>query len=87
MDERNIRSEQTDGSSAYRVISSRSFFRVLLFLAHPQPLALGNIRVGEGDVVTLVAFVFRAGYSDIPKSESVNCNLPRCIDNDIQTPQ
>ena len=43
----------------------------------------GNISVGEGDVVTLVAFVLGSGHSDIPKGESVNCNFPRCIDNDI----
>jgi hypothetical protein len=43
----------------------------------------GSIRVGEGDVVTLVAFVLGAGHSDVPGGESVNCKFPRCIDNDI----
>jgi hypothetical protein len=43
----------------------------------------GNVRVGEGDVVTLVAFVLGAGHSDVSSGESVNCNFLRCIDNDI----
>jgi hypothetical protein len=42
--------------------------------------------IGEGTLVTLVAFVEKAHYSDVDKGESVNCNLKGDSVNDIHVP-
>jgi hypothetical protein len=43
-------------------------------------------KIGEGTVVTLVAFVDRARYSDVDTGESVNCDLHGDADNDVHIP-
>jgi hypothetical protein len=42
--------------------------------------------IGEGTLVSLVAFVENAHYSDVAKGESVNCNLTGDSVNDIHVP-
>jgi hypothetical protein len=40
-------------------------------------------QVGEGSLVTLEGFVFKAKHSNVGKGESVNCHFPKLGDNDI----
>jgi hypothetical protein len=39
--------------------------------------------LGEGSLVTLEGFIFKAQHSNLGKGESVNCNLPTLAANDI----
>lgn len=63
-------------------------------VGHPPPDRSGlkdiatvrGTKIGEGDVVQLVAFVEKAHYSDVNKGENVNCNQPGNPDNDIHIP-
>lgn len=43
-------------------------------------------KIGEGTLVTVVAFVEKAHYSDVETGESVNCNLKGDAVNDIHVP-
>ena len=47
---------------------------------------LRGTKVGEGDVVRLVAYVDRARYSDVEKGESVNCHLTGDPNSDVHIP-
>lgn len=49
-------------------------------------VTLHGTRVGEGDVVRLVAYVDRARYSDVEKGESVNCHLTGDSNSDVHIP-
>jgi hypothetical protein len=49
-------------------------------------VALRGTKVGEGDVVRLVAYVDRARYSDVGDGESVNCHHKNDGNNDVHIP-
>lgn len=49
-------------------------------------VTLHGTKVGEGDVVRLVAYVDRARYSDVGDGESVNCHLKNDGNNDVHIP-
>lgn len=40
-------------------------------------------KLGEGKVVTLEGFIFKARHSNVGNGESVNCNRPKLADNDV----
>jgi hypothetical protein len=46
-------------------------------------VTINGQKVGEGSLVTLEGFVFKAKHSNVPKGESVNCHFPKLGDNDI----
>ena len=45
--------------------------------------SVGNKKIGEGDVVRLVAWIKAAHVSDCSSGETVNCNIPGFASNDI----
>lgn len=47
---------------------------------------LRGTKVGEGDVVQLIAYVDHARYSDVEDGESVNCHLTGDPDSDVHIP-
>ena len=49
-------------------------------------VTLRGRKIGEGDVVRLVAYVDRARYSDVEKGESVNCHLTGPPNSDVHIP-
>ena len=49
-------------------------------------VTLRGAKIGEGDVVRLVAYVDRARYSDVNDGESVNCHLLHDGNNDVHIP-
>lgn len=49
-------------------------------------VTIGDEKVGEGDVVEIIAFVDNARYSDVEDGESVNCHLTGDSDSDVHIP-
>jgi hypothetical protein len=65
-----------NGKSQENLPPDRSLLIDLVTQANGQKL-------GEGKLVTLEGFIFKARHSNVGKGESVNCNLPKLSDNDV----
>jgi hypothetical protein len=65
-----------DGSSVEDLPPDRSVLVDLITNTNGQKL-------GEGSLVTLEGFIFKAQHSNLGKGESVNCNMPSLAGNDI----
>lgn len=65
-----------NGKSAENLPPDRSLLVDLITADHGQKL-------GEGSLVTLEGFIFKAQHSNVGKGESVNCNMATLAGNDI----
>jgi len=70
--------ENALGGADYKPPSSRTALHNLY--------TVGGKKIGEGTLVSLVAYVESAHYSDVDDGESVNCDLTGDQNNDIHIP-